>query len=233
MKLIILAAGKGTRFLPITEKIPKALIPILGKPIVEYTLDLCVPYISGIVFVVNDILGFKIKEHFGKDYKGVPVEYAIQSHDYPKGTFSALECASAFIDTEKFVICNCDDLYSKEDIDNAFLQKEYGVGISSSFMPWFYHGVEIDNGYIKNFKYHNKSEDLVKDDFINGFYILSKKVFSFCPVKIKNGEVGLPHTIFSNLDTLPLKALFFNEWVAVDGPTNILNAENFIKKHFD
>ena len=132
MKLIILAAGKGTRFLPITEETPKALIPILSKPLVQYTLDLCAPHITGIIFVVNDILGFKIGEYFGKEYKNIPISYAIQSHTSPKGTFSALQCALPFIDTDKFVVCNCDDLYKKEDIDNAFKQEEYGIGLTKT-----------------------------------------------------------------------------------------------------
>lgn len=231
MKLIVLAAGKGTRFLPISEETPKALIKILDKPLVEYTIDLCLPHISGIIFVINDILGFKISEHFGKEYKGVSVSYVIQNHTYPKGTFSALLCAMPFIDTEKFVVCNCDDLYKKEDIENAFLSKEYGIGLTTSFMPYYYHGIDTENGYIKGFRRHEKTDEMVSDKFVNGFYLLSRKIFSFDPVYLNNGEVGLPHTLFANLDVFPLKELSFSEWVAVDSPLNIPKAEEFIKKY--
>lgn len=231
MKLIILAAGKGTRFLPISEETPKALIPILSKPLVEYTLDLCVPHVSGIIFVINDILGFKISEHFGAEYKGVPVSYVIQSHTYPKGTLSALECAMPLIDTEKFVVCNCDDLYKKEDIDNAFLSKEYGIGLTTSLMHYLYHGIDTEDGYIKGFRRHEKTDELVQDKFANGFYLLSRKVFSFDPVYLNNGEIGLPHTLFANLESLPIKELSFSEWVPVDSPLNIPKAEEFIKKY--
>ena len=232
MKLIVLAAGKGTRFLPITEETPKALIPILSKPLVEHTLDLCIPHISGIIFVINDMLGFKISEHYGNQYKGVPISYVIQSHIYPKGTFSAIQCALPFIDTEMFAVCNCDDLYKKEDIDNAFLSKECGIGLTISSMPWIYHGIDTSNGLIKGFRYHEKTEDLVNDKFVNGFYLLSRKIFSFSPVLLKNGEVGLPHTLFNNLDSLPLKEFQFSEWVAVDSPQNIIAAEDFIKRNY-
>jgi NDP-sugar pyrophosphorylase family protein len=232
MKLIVLAAGKGTRFLPITEKTPKALIPILSKPLVEYTLDLCVPHISGIIFVINDSLGYKIREHFGNQYKNTPITYVVQDDTKPKGTYSALLTALPFIDTEIFSVCNSDDLYIKEDIDNAFKGKELGIGLTISQMPYIYHGIETENGYIKGFRRHEKTEDLVQDKFVNGFYLLSHKIFSFTPVFLVNGEVGLPHTLFSNFDILPLKELNFLEWVAVNSPENINSAENFIRKYY-
>jgi len=232
MKLIILAAGKGTRFLPITEETPKALIPILGKPLVEYTMDLCVPYISGIVFVINDILGFKIKEYFGNEYKGINISYAIQDHLCPKGTMSAVQCALPFIDSEKFIVCNCDDLYIKEDVDNAFKMNQFGIGLTESEMPYIYHGIDTSGEYIKGFRKHLANSGPVKDKFVNGFYFLSREIFSFIPVCLSNGEVGLPHTLFANLDKFTLKELKFKEWVAVDGPENIVRAENFIKKYY-
>ena len=232
MKLIVLAAGKGTRFLPLTEETPKALIPILGKPLVEYTLDLCVPHVSGIIFVINDILGFKIIEHFGNQYKNVPISYVTQDHTYPRGTFSAVLCALPLIDTERFAVCNCDDLYIKSDVDKAFKSENFGIGLTESFMPWFYHGINVVDGYIKGFHKHKETKELVKDNFFNGFYLLSREIFSFSPVTLKNGELGLPHTLFSKLDEFPLKELKFKEWVAVDGPQNISKVEEFVKKYY-
>jgi len=232
MKIVILAAGKGTRFLPITKETPKALIPILSRPLVEYNLDLYAPYVDGIIFVVNDILGFKIREYFGDQYKKIPIYYAVQNLESSGGTFSALLCASPFIDTEKFIVCNCDDLYRKEDIDRVFNQSDYGIGLTVSKMPYIYHGVDTDNGYVKGFRYHDKVEDLVEDKFVNGFYFLPKSVLSFSPVFLKNGESGLPHTLFANLDKLPLREFPFSDWAPVDGPSNIETAERFIRKYY-
>jgi len=231
MKLIILAAGKGTRFLPITEETPKALIPILSKPLVEYKMDLFLPYVSGFIFVINDDLGFKIKEYFGNQYKNIPINYAIQGHKHPQGTFGALQCALPFIDTEEFIVCNCDDLYKKEDIENALKSKIPGIGISNGSMSWDYHGVKIENNYIKGFNRHSKSVNLVEDDYVNGFYILSREVFSFPPEFLKNGEAGLPHTLMAHLNELPLQVIPFSEWVSVEGPGDIARAEEFIKEH--
>lgn len=218
--------------MPITEKIPKALIPVLSKPLIEYILDLCVPHVSGIVIVINDSLGYKIKESYGDNYKDVPVSYAVQKSEDERGTLSALKCALPFIDTEKFVVCNADDLYSKEDIDNAFKESEFGAGLSMGEMKYYYNGIDVLDGYIKGFRRHPEQVELVKDKFINGFYILNRQIFDFTPVILKDGEASLPHTLFANLDKFPLKEIIFSSWTAVDSLENIKKAEDFIQKHY-
>src|SRR3989344_7566576 len=74
MKAVILAAGKGTRFGEITKKIPKSLIPVAGKPIIEYTLEALPSSIKEVYLVVGH-LGDMIKNHVGKEYKGIKINY--------------------------------------------------------------------------------------------------------------------------------------------------------------
>jgi NDP-sugar pyrophosphorylase family protein len=232
MKLVVLAAGKSTRFLPLTEHTPKPLIIIEGKPLSEYTLDFCIPHVEEVIFIINESLGHKVVKHFGDIYKGVPIRYVIQKTDMIKGTLGALLCAREFLDEDMFAVCNCDDLYKKEDIDNAFLSKEYGMGLTTSKMPFQYYGVDVQDGFIQGFRRHEKTDELVEDKFVNGFYILSKDIFNFTPVGLSGGEFGLPQTLFANLEKFPLKEFIFTEWVAVNSPENIPPAIDFIKRNF-
>ena len=64
MKVLILAAGYATRLYPLTENQPKPLLPVAGKPMIEYVLDNIAP-IGGIdrVFVVTNA---KFAAHFQK-----------------------------------------------------------------------------------------------------------------------------------------------------------------------
>lgn len=232
MQVVVLAAGKSTRFLPITNETPKALITIFNKPLVEYTLDLCLPHISEIIFVVNEKLGFKIKEYFGSQYKNVPIFYVVQKDSLTKGTFPALKTAASLIKGNLFAVCNCDDLYTKNDIDSVFIEHKIGIGLNHLSMPWFYNKIEVESGYIVSFKQNEKKEDLISGFFANGFYILSKEVFNFNPFLLKSGEVGLPQTLFSNIETYPLKAFVFSDWVPVNSPVDIDKAKEFIKKNY-
>lgn len=81
MKAVILAAGLGNRLRPRTENLPKALIEIEGKPILEYSLMALEK--SGLreVVIVVGFLGDLIRERFGRDYKGLKISY-ITNNDY-------------------------------------------------------------------------------------------------------------------------------------------------------
>jgi NDP-sugar pyrophosphorylase family protein len=53
MKAIILAAGRGTRLQPLTNTIPKPMIQICGKPILEYLMDSIYKDVSEIILIVK------------------------------------------------------------------------------------------------------------------------------------------------------------------------------------
>ena len=68
-KAVILAGGKGTRMRPFTYEMPKPLIPVQDRPLVQYILDLLGKYnIRDVIFSIG-YLGDKVKEHFGDGKK--------------------------------------------------------------------------------------------------------------------------------------------------------------------
>lgn len=228
MKLIILSAGKGLRFLPITEKVPKGMVPVLGEPLLKHAITPYLPYVSDVIFVVNDGLGIKIKEYFGENYAGHKIFYKIQKEQ--RGTMDALMASKDLIENDElFCVSNSDDLLKEKDVKKALEENTIGVGISKKLMPKNYLGVKIENGYVEGFTRHDEKEDLVEDNYCNGFFVLDKKVFDFESVSTRDGELGLPHTLFANLKTYPLKAFNFESWETVNRPSDIENAEKFIK----
>ena len=228
MKLIILAAGKGTRFLPITNKTPKGMIPILGKPLLSHVIAPYLPHVSDIIFVVNNQLGIKIKDYFKKSYLGHKITYKIQKEQ--KGTMDALMiCKDLISENELFCVCYGDDLLKEKDIKNAIIEGVIGSGVSRRVMPKNYLGVQVDNKHILGFVRHGAGKDKIEDLFYNGFNILDKRVFELIPIQTRDGELGLPHTLFANLDTYPLKAFTFESWETVNSRDDISDAEKFIK----
>lgn len=88
---IILAAGKGTRLLPITRQIPKCLIDINGRCILDRALhNLSESGITNVTIVVG-YLQDKIKDMFGKRYLGMDIKYSINyEYETTNSMFSLL-----------------------------------------------------------------------------------------------------------------------------------------------
>jgi NDP-sugar pyrophosphorylase family protein len=228
MKLIILAAGKGTRFKPLTDTIPKGMVPILGEPLLKHVIAPYLNFIDEIIIVVNADLGLKVRDYFKENYQGHKVFYKIQLEQ--KGTMDALmACKDMITSDELFCVCNGDDLVKSVDVENAIKENKIGLGISKKIMPKNYLGIEVKDSNISGFNRHNIEDEYVEDVFCNGFGIFDKRIFEFEGVSTMDGELGLPHTLFANLATYPLKAFNFKSWETVNRPSDIKNAEEFLK----
>lgn len=89
MKVVIMAGGKGTRIASVNSDVPKPMIPICGKPILEWQIEnLKACGLTDITLVIG-YLGHVIKEYFGDGEKfGVKISYFVE--DSPLGTAGAL-----------------------------------------------------------------------------------------------------------------------------------------------
>ncbi|MFQ3319727.1 MAG: UDP-N-acetylglucosamine diphosphorylase/glucosamine-1-phosphate N-acetyltransferase [Natronomonas sp.] len=117
MQTVILAAGEGTRMRPLTETVPKPMLPVADRPLCAHTADAAVAAgASELVFVV----GYEaeaVREYFGDEYRDIPVSFAVQ--DEQLGTAHAVRAASEHIDGE-FAVLNGDNLYDPESVDDLF-----------------------------------------------------------------------------------------------------------------
>ena len=107
-KAIILAGGLGTRLRPLTNSVPKPLLHVNGKPIIQYAIDNLVKY--GVKEIILSV-GFrheKIQEFFGDGSKfGCKISYCIEKE--PLGTGGAVKLASKGI-TQTFIVLNGDNI---------------------------------------------------------------------------------------------------------------------------
>ncbi|HWC57908.1 MAG TPA: NDP-sugar synthase [Candidatus Paceibacterota bacterium] len=213
MKAVILSGGKGTRFLPITETVPKALVPAGRKTLLEIAIDQ-LPSSIDTVIITTKYLGEKIVGKLGNEYGGKKLIYAAQPID-KDGTWSALYAAKEHIcDGGQFCALGCDDFFKTEEIERAIEAKKNGMGITAATMPAKYHGIVVDDqSMVKGLQRHpNKNrEELLEDKFANGFFIVDSKIFDFEPVQLIDGEYGLPQTLLAHTD-YPLHAFLFNYW---------------------
>lgn len=128
-KAVIPAAGYGTRFLPVTKAIPKEMIPIVDKPVIQYIVEEAPQ--SGIeeILIITGHGKRAIEDHFdtnidlelqlrqqGKDsllhlvqdISSINIHYIRQKH--MRGLGDAIRCAESFIDNEPFAVLLGDDV---------------------------------------------------------------------------------------------------------------------------
>ena len=113
MRAMILAAGFGTRLRPLTNTIPKALVPVAGRPLIEYNLLLLKAY--GIEDVVINLhhLGDKIRTALGDGSAyGLRITYSPEDPILESG--GGIKNAQPFLDGGTFLVINCDTIL---DID--------------------------------------------------------------------------------------------------------------------
>jgi len=115
---VILAGGLGTRLRSVLPDIPKPMAPINGRPFLEYQMEYWVA--QGITdFIISvGYLRDQIIEHFGENYHGCPVQYAVE--EVPLGTGGGVLAAAQYLSSDaSFLLLNGDTFF---DVDLIALQ---------------------------------------------------------------------------------------------------------------
>jgi len=108
MKAVIMAGGSGTRLRPLTCTIPKPMVPVLNRPVMEYTIELLSRHGIKDIAVTLQYLPDEIMNYF-KDgaNRDVRLSYFIETK--PLGTAGSVKNARAFLD-EPFIVVSGDAL---------------------------------------------------------------------------------------------------------------------------
>jgi bifunctional UDP-N-acetylglucosamine pyrophosphorylase/glucosamine-1-phosphate N-acetyltransferase len=113
MKCVILAGGRGVRFGELTEGIPKVMLEIDGRPMVQVILENFKKAGFREFVMVVGYKKEKVKEYFGDGSKfGVKIEYAFQKEQ--KGTADAVRYAEPFIKEDRFFLIHGDVIIGPE-----------------------------------------------------------------------------------------------------------------------
>ena len=101
-KAVIPAAGKGTRLLPLTRAVPKELIPLGTKPVLEHIIEEVIASgITEVLFVISEEKT-AIRSHFGDSLDGVHFSYTFQAEQ--KGLADAIYCAKDYVGCDPFAV---------------------------------------------------------------------------------------------------------------------------------
>lgn len=189
LKAIILSAGEGSRMRPLTLTKPKTMLPVAGKPIIQYNIEsLRDNGITDILLIVR----YKeeiVRNYFGdgSDF-GVNISYKTQK-DF-LGTANAISYGEDFID-DSIIVLNGDIILDDEIIHEII--KKYNYLSPDTLMlltevedPSAFGVVEIENGNIKNIVEKPKREEAPSNLVNAGIYIFNKDIFD----KIRETEIS-------------------------------------------
>jgi len=112
MDAIILAAGKGTRLRPHTNAVPKPLLPVQGKPILDWIIG-AMPPVERLVVVVN-YLAEQIEDYLSSQ-KHIQNWITVRQPS-PRGTGDALMSCKGTITADRVMVLNGDDLIGRADL---------------------------------------------------------------------------------------------------------------------
>lgn len=185
MKAMVLAAGLGTRLRPITYDIPKPLVPVLDRPVMEHALLLLKKH--GLTDVVANLHYFpdEMRTYFGDGSKW-DIDLVLKYEEELLGTAGGVRNVRDHFGDESFVIISGDAL---TDIDlSKFIEahERYG-GIATLALKRVTdtseYGVVVleDDGKIKGFQEKPEPEDALSDLANCGIYIFSPEIFDYFP----------------------------------------------------
>ena len=227
MKCVILAAGEGNRMHPLTYTRPKVMLPIAGKPILEWNLlNAKAAGLKEFLFVV----GYKsemVREYF-RDGKPWDVEIRYVNQGKALGTAHAIATVEPFVND--FIVLCGDTIFGANDI-KKIMQRGTKIGLVKVENATDYGIVELKGTLVR--KISEKMERPNSNVINAGTYHFNKQIFDFIrkTEKSPRGEFEITDSINMLVAKHPMEAVFLKEWRDVVYPWHLLDAnEELLKK---
>ncbi|OGG41009.1 hypothetical protein A2118_01860 [Candidatus Kaiserbacteria bacterium GWA2_50_9] len=220
MQAVILAAGEGVRMRPLTLERPKALVPIAGRPLLEYIID-ALPREADEIILVVGYRGDMIGNHFGNEYDGRCITYVHQW--MPAGTAHALSMARPLLRDERFILLCGDDLHGAAAFEKA-LAYPLSILAATHEDPRKFGVLELNDDHtLKNII--EKPEVPPTNLISTGAMILDKRIFNYEVVRHENGEYYMTYPLGLFARDHPIMVVKQDFWVPVGYPEDISVAE--------
>ena len=226
LECMIMAGGRGKRLSPLTDVVPKPMLILGDKPIIEHNIDRLISFGIKKIYISVKHLGEQIESYFGDgSSKGIQIEYIWE--DKPLGTAGALALVNEFktdhvllMNSDLFTNVDFEDMYLKlisEEADMVVASTEYKVDVP-------YAVFECENQKVKAFKekpsyvYHSNA----------GVYIFKKELIDKIPKNSYTDITDLMNELIANGSKLlhdPIRGY----WIDIGKPIDYKKAQEFLK----
>ena len=237
MKAVILAAGKGTRMGALTSDIPKPMIQVAGKPVIEHIIRRILD--SGIreFVVVTRYLGNKIEEYLRDGSKlGASIEYVEQSDKY--GTGAALLEAREQVANEPVLMTFADIITPAFNYSGALKTFQDTGGAAVITLNWVddpYAGGAVDvgeDGLVRRITEKPPKGRVLSHWNSSGIFVFDPVVFEYLArlAPSARGEYELPDAGSAMIDDgLAVHPYYLRgPWIDVGTPQDVTDAEKML-----
>lgn len=208
---------------PMTEDVPKPLLPVAGKPIIQHNIDFLENQMDQIIVVA----GYKI-EDFKEYFQDTSVKVVEQ--EKALGTANAALRASEYIEG-KTLVFNGDDIYCESIQD--LMEKDSGVLAAKSSNPGQYGVFEIEDGKVESIveKPENPPSNLVN----TGCYLVKPSFFELLEnvEKSKRGEYEITDALEKYIEKKEVKVVEAEKWLPCSYPWQLVDANQVLMKETD
>jgi dTDP-glucose pyrophosphorylase len=227
LECVIMAGGRGERLRPLTDDMPKPMLPLGSKPILEHNIDNLVSYGVEKIYISVRYLGQQIVDHFGDgSSKGIEIEYIWE--DEPLGTAGALSLIKS-IGSEYLILMNS-DLHTDMDFEELYLKvidRKADVGVASVT-----HTVKVPYGIfeVQDKQIHGLKEKPVFTNYANaGIYILKRELIRRIPKNTYYDITDLLELLISEKRLL-IHNPIYGYWIDIGQLQDYANAKE-LNKH--
>lgn len=221
-----MCAGRGTRLRPITDTIPKPLVPVAGKTLLEYILDALPEEVDRIILVIG-YLGEKIRTHIGSEHRGRPIVYV--EHEQLDGTGGVMRVVEPHLLSDRFMVLYGDNLYVAEDLTALVKHPSSVLYISSRIFGTMDAFMVDESGRLSGL--HRPAPGSMA--CINtGAYVLTRNWYATDPTPVpgKADEWSLPHALPQLIENgEEIHAIETHFWLSVGTLEELEEAEKRLK----
>lgn len=176
---VLMAGGKGERLRPLTEKTPKPLLPVGGKPIIDYNVDNLISYGVKHINVTVNYLAEQLEKHFSEPRRDVQVRCFRE----PKflGTIGSIRYVEKFYN-DTILVMNS-DVFTNLDFEDFYLHfKQHNADMSVCAIPY---SVKVPYG-IFSLEGEREIKGVIEkptyDYYANaGIYLIKKELLNLIP----------------------------------------------------
>ncbi|MEF8883178.1 MAG: bifunctional sugar-1-phosphate nucleotidylyltransferase/acetyltransferase [Halapricum sp.] len=222
MQVVILAAGQGTRMRPLTDRLPKPMLPVADRPLLAHTADAAVDAGASELVIVVGYEADAVREFFGEEYRGVPVTFAVQRSQ--EGTADAVRAASDHLDGA-FAVLNGDNLYDQASIE-TLLSSGPALTTYSVADPSNYGVISVDDGFVSGIV--EKPDDPPTDRANTGAYVFPAEAREWLDVsESERGEYEITDVVARVIEAYDVTPVELDRWIDVGRPWELLAANEW------